>query len=203
MPPEFEKLIEGHSGRIRAIARRYADNSSVDDLYQEILEQLWRSFKGFRGKSKPETWIYRVGFNTAMTRLRRNVKQRLGMLAMVSSCVFVAGKIYLSRRLSTADDWTLSAKLNIQIEKREKDAKLLRTVGYWYLSPLFVAVILSSYGGYAQRTGSYVPDVGLWTYWAVCLVVYIGIYFFNQYQIKTKVHPILNELRALKHELES
>jgi RNA polymerase sigma-70 factor, ECF subfamily len=75
---EFEQLIKDHSGRIRALARRYAADNNVDDLYQEILEQLWRSFEGFHGKSKPETWIYRVGFNTAMTRLRKVVKQREG-----------------------------------------------------------------------------------------------------------------------------
>ncbi len=78
MPPEFEQLIKEHDGRIRAIARRYADDSDVNDLYQEILEQLWRSFGGFRGKSRVETWIYRIGFNTAMTRLRKVVKQREG-----------------------------------------------------------------------------------------------------------------------------
>lgn len=50
----------------------------MDDLYQEILEQLWRSFKSFRQESKPETWIYRIGFNTAMTRLRMVVKHREG-----------------------------------------------------------------------------------------------------------------------------
>lgn len=79
MQPEFEQLIVENSGRIRAIAIRYADAGSEDDLYQEILEQLWRSFTSFRQESKPETWIYRVGFNTAMTRLRKVVKQREGV----------------------------------------------------------------------------------------------------------------------------
>lgn len=78
MPPEFEQMIKANSGRISAIARRYADAEEQDDLYQEILEQLWRSFKQFRGEAKPETWIYRIGFNTAMTRVRKAVKQRQG-----------------------------------------------------------------------------------------------------------------------------
>ncbi len=78
MPPEFEQLIKDQCGRIRAIAKRYADEGNEEDLYQEILEQLWRSFGNFRGKSKPETWIYRVGFNTAITRLRKVIKQREG-----------------------------------------------------------------------------------------------------------------------------
>lgn len=78
MPPEFETLIHCNAGRITAIARRYADVDDVEDLKQEILEQLWRSFAQFRGDSKPETWIYRIGFNTAMTRVKKTVKQRQG-----------------------------------------------------------------------------------------------------------------------------
>ncbi len=78
MAREFEQLINRQSGRIYAIARRYAEIDGIDDLYQEILEQLWRSWKRFRGESKPETWIYRIGFNTAMTSLRKRVRQRKG-----------------------------------------------------------------------------------------------------------------------------
>lgn len=76
MSAEFEQLIKTHSGRIMAIAKRYGDSSGVDDLYQEILVQLWRSFDSFRGDAKPQTWIYRIGFNTAMTSLRKLSKDR-------------------------------------------------------------------------------------------------------------------------------
>lgn len=73
---EFEQLLSSNNGRIWALANKYGANGDAEDLYQEILEQLWRSYKSFRGESKPETWIYRVGVNTAMTRLRKSVKQR-------------------------------------------------------------------------------------------------------------------------------
>ncbi|TVZ41899.1 RNA polymerase sigma-70 factor (ECF subfamily) [Alteromonadaceae bacterium 2753L.S.0a.02] len=76
MPPDFEQLITANHARIRAIARRYADTGCEDDLYQEILEQLWRSFGQFQGKSAATTWVYRIGLNTAMTRLRKTIKQR-------------------------------------------------------------------------------------------------------------------------------
>lgn len=78
MAAEFEQLIIDHGGRILAIARRYADTDAVDDLYQEILVQLWRSIDSFRGDAKPETWIYRIGFNTAMTSVRKQIRLREG-----------------------------------------------------------------------------------------------------------------------------
>lgn len=75
-PVEFVDLVREHSARIRQIARRFAANGAVDDLVQEILTRLWRSYSSFRGDSKAETWIYRVALNTAMTYLSEAVKAR-------------------------------------------------------------------------------------------------------------------------------
>lgn len=44
-------------------------SSSYDerqDLKQEIIYQLWRSFTSFKGRSKFQTWMYRVALNTAI-----------------------------------------------------------------------------------------------------------------------------------------
>ena len=41
------------------------------DLFQEIVIQLWRAFPKFKGQSKFSTWLYRVAINTAITRLRK------------------------------------------------------------------------------------------------------------------------------------
>lgn len=127
----------------------------------------------------------------------------LGMIAMVLNTGYVAFKIIKGRKSRTADDWTLATKINIQIEKREQEKALLSSVAYWYLSPIFIAVLLGSYGGYIQRTGNYIPDIALCIYWVVCIALYIGIYFFNQHRVKTKIEPLLEKLRILKQELES
>jgi RNA polymerase sigma-70 factor, ECF subfamily len=73
---EFEQLVREHNGRIRRIARRFAANGAVDDLVQDILTRLWRSYGGFRGDSKVESWIYRVSLNAAMTHVTETVKAR-------------------------------------------------------------------------------------------------------------------------------
>jgi RNA polymerase sigma-70 factor (ECF subfamily) len=75
-PLDFEDLIREHSGRIRQIARRFAAKGAVDDLVQDILARLWRSYGGFRGDSKVESWIYRVALNAAMAHLSEAVKAR-------------------------------------------------------------------------------------------------------------------------------
>jgi RNA polymerase sigma-70 factor (ECF subfamily) len=42
-----------------------------EDLFQEIVYQLWKSFPSFKGDSKVSTWIYRVALNTAMAIYRK------------------------------------------------------------------------------------------------------------------------------------
>ena len=48
-----------------------------NDLFQEIVFQLWKSFSTFRGEAKITTWMYRIALNTAISGFRkqtRNVK---------------------------------------------------------------------------------------------------------------------------------
>ena len=71
------ETLEVHKGILIKICRAYA-SSPIDqkDLEQEMVYQLWKSRKSFRGRSKPSTWIYRVALNTAMVHLRKE-KSRL------------------------------------------------------------------------------------------------------------------------------
>ncbi|WP_410685624.1 RNA polymerase sigma factor [Chryseobacterium sp. MEBOG07] len=54
----------------------YADSvEDREDLQQEILIQLWKSYQTFKGNSEFSTWMYRVAINTAITYLKKE-KQR-------------------------------------------------------------------------------------------------------------------------------
>ncbi|MCW8876116.1 MAG: sigma-70 family RNA polymerase sigma factor, partial [Kangiellaceae bacterium] len=74
MKQEFEQVIRENHRRIRYIANRYAKASEADDVYQEILMQLWKSFESFSGEASRDTWLYRVALNTAVSFVRRTVK---------------------------------------------------------------------------------------------------------------------------------
>lgn len=69
-------LIQQNQGLIYKIVSIYSrEKEEQDDLYQEIVYQTWRSFDNFKKASKPSTWLYRVGMNTAITHLNRSKKQ--------------------------------------------------------------------------------------------------------------------------------
>ena len=46
-----------------------------NDLFQEIVLQLWKSFPSFRGESKVTTWMYRIALNTAISGLRKQSRR--------------------------------------------------------------------------------------------------------------------------------
>ncbi len=72
---EFSELVEKNQGIIHKVCRIYTTNEEdSQDLFQEILLQLWKSYKSFKGNSKFTTWMYRVALNTAITLFRKSTK---------------------------------------------------------------------------------------------------------------------------------
>lgn len=68
----FAQLIEEHQGLIIKVSRLYTNTlEDEEDLFQEIVLQLWRSYDSFTGGSKISTWMYRVALNTAITLFRK------------------------------------------------------------------------------------------------------------------------------------
>lgn len=67
--------MDEHQGIVHHISALYANGlEERNDLSQEIILQLWRSFSSFQNQSKFSTWLYRVGLNTAITYLRKSKK---------------------------------------------------------------------------------------------------------------------------------
>lgn len=72
----FDRLIRDHALMILKVCRMYTTHQADrQDLYQEIVLQLWKAFPGFRGEAKFGTWLYRVAINTAITGLQRQARR--------------------------------------------------------------------------------------------------------------------------------
>ena len=73
---EFSLLIKNNQGLIIKVSRLYTHSlEDQEDLFQEIVLQLWKSYDSFQGHSKISTWMYRVALNTAITLFRKKTKQ--------------------------------------------------------------------------------------------------------------------------------
>jgi RNA polymerase sigma-70 factor, ECF subfamily len=68
----FLKQVQTSEQLIYKVCHFYANNEAdKQDLYQEILIQLWKSYPKFKGESKFSTWLYQVAINTAIAGLRK------------------------------------------------------------------------------------------------------------------------------------
>ena len=69
---EFLQLIEQHRGILVKICSLYARlPEEREDLFQEIIIQLWKAWPSFKGLSKFSTWMYRIALNTSISGLRK------------------------------------------------------------------------------------------------------------------------------------
>ena len=69
---KFLELVNENRNRILRVCRVYAWNAAdQDDLYQEILFQIWRSLPALKEKQFANTWLYRVAINTAISFVRK------------------------------------------------------------------------------------------------------------------------------------
>ena len=67
----MEELASRYRARIAALAFRYLKNrEDAEEVTQDVLYRVYRKAGDFRGDSALSSWIYRITFNAAMTRLR-------------------------------------------------------------------------------------------------------------------------------------
>lgn len=74
--PEFLNRIEVHKGILHKVSKMYMDNrDDQQDLFQEIICQLWKSYDTFRNESQFSTWMYRVAINTAIVFFKKEKRK--------------------------------------------------------------------------------------------------------------------------------
>ena len=72
---EFTRLIKENKGIIYKICNTYcADKKDRDDLAQEIIYNLWKSFNSYNAEFKFSTWMYRIALNVAISFYRQEKK---------------------------------------------------------------------------------------------------------------------------------
>ena len=72
----FLELVNENRDRILRVCRVYSWNSAdQDDLYQDILCQIWRGLPALKEVQFANTWLYRVAINTAISFARKRTSR--------------------------------------------------------------------------------------------------------------------------------
>jgi len=69
----FINDLNSNIGIVHRVCKVYGrDPREKQDLFQEIVYQLWKSYPTFTGSSKFSTWMYKVAMNTAIGAIRKS-----------------------------------------------------------------------------------------------------------------------------------
>jgi RNA polymerase sigma-70 factor (ECF subfamily) len=114
-----------YGARIQQLAFRYLKNrEDAEEVAQDVLMKVYRKIGAFRGDSALSSWIYRITFNTAMSRLRtgRGQPDRRNAARTMDQ----AGNA-IERRPAEVPDWSPLA--DEEVHRGELRHRLLRELG--------------------------------------------------------------------------
>lgn len=109
---KFIKLISENKGIIIKISNLYTNTKSdFEDLKQEIIFQLWKSFPRFKGNSKFTTWMYKVALNTAITNIKKSKRHPI-FQAFSSSEYKIPSKDFNNNKEEISNLYNAISRLN-------------------------------------------------------------------------------------------
>jgi RNA polymerase sigma-70 factor (ECF subfamily) len=113
-------LIDAYSSKIYQLAFRYMRNrEDAEEVTQDVLYKVYRKVGAFRGDSALSSWIYRITFNAAMSRLRtarhRHLQHEDSVSAPVESEQGPTLKSDPPDRSSLADEQIFRAQLRRRV----------------------------------------------------------------------------------------
>ena len=124
----FGDWLADHTGILFKVVHAYAfEHADRQDLFQEIVIQVWRSVDAFRGESSVSTWVYRVALNTAIAWTRKEGRhQRRKQLEVVEGLLTTASSDGLDPRV----EWLY--RQIAQLKDVDRSVALLLLDGFSY-----------------------------------------------------------------------
>lgn len=73
----FQSTFKENKDRIFRICHSYAkEKADAEDLFQEVLLNVWKALPSFKGNSNIDTWVYRITLNTCFKNLSFEKKKK-------------------------------------------------------------------------------------------------------------------------------
>jgi RNA polymerase sigma-70 factor, ECF subfamily len=126
-------LSTTYRARIHQLAFRYMKNwEDAEEVTQDVLMKVFRKIDAFRGDAALSSWIYRITFNTAMSRLRTGRSSRAAEQQRPEISGDVAGML-----AQDPADWSSLADDHVlRREMREQLIGALTTLPEVYRTPV-------------------------------------------------------------------
>jgi RNA polymerase sigma-70 factor (ECF subfamily) len=133
------ELSDSYGPRILQLALRYTRNrEDAEEVAQDVLLKVCRRIDAFRGDSALSSWIYRITFNTAMSRLR-SARARSLELQATSAVSHLPDADDRSPKPREVADWSALADDEImRAQLRQRLIKALRDLPPIYRLPVLL-----------------------------------------------------------------
>jgi RNA polymerase sigma-70 factor (ECF subfamily) len=127
----FVELLEEHKKILFKIANGYSrPGADQEDLVQEMVLQLWRSFDRYDPALRFSTWMYRICLNVAISYCRKETKRRRTLLLDLEAILQVAAEP--SQATALAEDLAALQQLLEQLNELDRALILLHLDGNSY-----------------------------------------------------------------------
>lgn len=133
----------------------------------------------------------------APSALHANLLTRLGVVVLIAALVLIAVKLRRARRMPGAAGMEQPAALVLEGERSKMDAqiRLLESVLWWYLGPIWLAVVMIIAG----RAGASWLTLGCT---AVVTLLSLALYQLNMHAARRYLRPRRDELSRLLAEVD-
>jgi RNA polymerase sigma-70 factor, ECF subfamily len=150
-PAAVADLSESYGAKIYQLAFRYLKNrEDAEEVAQDVLLKVYQKIDAFRGDAALSSWIYRITFNAAMSRLRE-FKQNLPVAP--EKAQEADGSAPVKREVV---DWSpLADEQRFRAEMRRELVRALQDMPALYRTP----VILRDVNGLSTEEASAVLHV--------------------------------------------
>ena len=132
-------LAETYSSKIYQLAFRYLRNKEdAEEVTQDVLFKVYRKVSTFRGDAALSSWIYRITFNAAMSRLRTARYQRSQEEERAASANDADG-VNPPNRTPDVADWTDMADENVlRSQLRQRVFRAILALPAIYRAPVML-----------------------------------------------------------------
>ena len=131
------ELSAVYGAKIFQLAFRYVKNrEDAEEVVQDVLLKVFRKIDAFRGDSALSSWIYRITFNTAMSRLRHT---RAARMAEVPELPVGGATAELTSRRHEPADWSnLADEAMLRRQMRERLFEAVDELPAIYRAPVIL-----------------------------------------------------------------
>ncbi|MAN88166.1 MAG: RNA polymerase [Algoriphagus sp.] len=81
----FEQILEINKDKIYRICKIYSVHPlEPQDLFQDVVFEIWKSFSTFKEKSSINTWIYKITLNVCLRSKQKSVNENIKLVRLES-----------------------------------------------------------------------------------------------------------------------